>query len=116
MQCIYGVHVFLVGVCVCPRAGWADEVCLVVIPVFSSPAEHTMHEYTHSHFTFHTLIHYSDGGQGTHIDYTDFFAQERQKESKNVVRNYADNTCLTGRNTDALKCVNTLKLTIFHAL
>lgn len=79
-----------------------------------------MHEYTHSHFTFRTLIHYSDGGQGTRIDYTDFFAQERKKErkieSKNAVRNNADNTCLTGRNTDALNCVNTLQLTIFYAL
>lgn len=67
--------------CVRARAGWADRVCRVVIPVFSSPAEHTMHEYTHSHFTFRTLIHYSDGGQGTRIDYTDFFCT-RKKESK----------------------------------
>lgn len=52
--------------CVC---GWGS----VVIPVFSSPTEYTMHEYTHSHFTFRTIIHYSDDGQGTHIDYTDFF-------------------------------------------
>lgn len=75
--------------------------------------EHTMHEYTHSHLTpflSHPHPLFTDGGQHTHIDYTSFL------KKKNTLLHYADNTCLTGRNTIALKYVNIQKLTIFHAL
>lgn len=87
IQCTHSQSMLrCVRVCVCVLGGRMDGVCLVLIPVFSSPAELTMHEYTHSHFTFRSVIHYSDGGQGTHIDYTDLFAKERQKERKNAVQ------------------------------
>lgn len=60
-----------------------------------------------SPFLSHPHPLFTDGGRRTHIDYTDFL--------KSAPLHYADNTCLTGRNTAALKYVNIQKLTIFHA-
>lgn len=61
-----------------------------------------------SPFLSHPHPLFTHGGQHTHIDYTDFFL-------KSTLLHYADNTCLTRRNTVALKYVNIQKLTIFHA-
>lgn len=44
-----------------------------VIPVVPSLMEHTMHEYTHSHLSFHTLIHYSQTADNTLISTTQTF-------------------------------------------
>lgn len=60
-----------------------------------------------SPFLSHPHPLFTDGGRRTHIDYADFL--------KSAPLHYADNTCLTGRNTVALKYVNIQKLTIFHA-
>lgn len=80
------MHVFPVYAFLCVREGWGG---LVVIPVFFSPTEHTMHEYTHSHFTFRTVYYYSDGGQGTHIDYTDFLKKKKEKGGGGVKKRVA---------------------------
>lgn len=91
--------------------GCARKYKAAAILVVPCLMEHTMHEYTHSHphLSFLTLIHYSQTVDNTLILTTQAF-------SKTALLHYADNTCLTERNTVALKYVNIQELTIFHAL
>lgn len=118
IQCKKTVHVFLVNACAraCVRALGGRTGCAGLLSLCFPVLRSTLCMNTPtptSPFALSSIIQMVDKALVSTTQ--TFFAQERKK-AKNAVRNYADNTCLTGRNTDALKCVNTLKLTIFHAL
>ncbi len=71
---ISAVHVC---VCVCLNACVCDHACKMESSDFSCVSQsHGAHStWIHPllpYLSFHTLIHYSDGGQLTHIDNTDF--------------------------------------------